>query len=63
MDASAATVGRLRAKPGGESIPGVIGDMADVPVRGPFRLAYLVFNTLFNLLSQSRQADCVAPGP
>ena len=29
-------VERLRAKPGGESIPVVIGDMADVPVSGPF---------------------------
>jgi hypothetical protein len=32
--------------------------MADVPVRGPFGLVYLVFNTLFNLVSAERQADC-----
>ena len=58
VDASAAMVGRLRAKPGGESVPVVIGDMAQVPVSGRFRLVYVVFNTLFGLLSQERQAEC-----
>jgi SAM-dependent methyltransferase len=58
VDASEAMVGRLRAKPGGESIPVTIGDMAEVPVSGPFRLVYLVFNALFGLLSQARQAEC-----
>jgi SAM-dependent methyltransferase len=58
VDASAAMVARLRAKPGGESIKVAIGDMADVPVSGPFRLVYLVFNTLFGLLTAERQADC-----
>ena len=60
VDASAAMVERLRAKPGGESVPVVIGDMAQVPVSGTFRLVYLVFNTLFGLLSQERQAECFA---
>jgi SAM-dependent methyltransferase len=58
VEGSAAMVERMRAKPGGASIPSVIGDMADVPIAGPFRLAYLVFNTLFNLPSQARQVDC-----
>jgi SAM-dependent methyltransferase len=58
LDASAAMVERLRAKPGGESIPVTLGDMADVPVGGPFQLVYLIFNTLFALLSPGRQADC-----
>jgi SAM-dependent methyltransferase len=58
IDASEAMVERLRAKSGGASIPVVIGDMAQVPASGPFRLVYLVFNTLFCLLSQARQADC-----
>ncbi len=58
VDASAAMVERLRAKPGGDSIPVTIGDMAEVPVSGRFRLVYLVFNTLFGLLSQARQAEC-----
>jgi SAM-dependent methyltransferase len=60
VDASAAMVGRLRAKPGGQSIPVTVGDMAQVPVSGRFRLVYLVFNTLFGLLSQARQAECFA---
>jgi SAM-dependent methyltransferase len=58
IDASAEMVARLRAKPGGDSIQVTIGDMADVAVSGTFRLVYVVFNTLFGLLSQSRQADC-----
>src|SRR5215472_6883977 len=60
VDASAAMVERLRAKPGGESIPVTLGDMAQVPVSGRFRLVYLVANTLFGLLSQARQAQCFA---
>jgi SAM-dependent methyltransferase len=58
IEGSAAMVEQMRAKPGGESIPATIGDMADVAVTGRFQLAYLVFNTLFNLPSQERQADC-----
>src|SRR5215467_1303578 len=58
IDASAAMAERLRAKPGGESIPVIIGDMAQLPVSGRFRLVYLVFNTLFGLLSQARQGEC-----
>ncbi len=58
VDASQAMVEQLRAKPGGDSIPVTIGDMAKVPVNGPFGLVYLVFNTLFGLLSQERQASC-----
>jgi len=58
VDASAEMVQRLRAKPGGEAVPVTIGDMADVPVSGQFALVYLVFNTLFGLLTQERQAVC-----
>jgi SAM-dependent methyltransferase len=60
VDASAAMVERLRAKPGGPAIPVTVGDMAQVPVSGRFGLVYLVFNTLFGLLSQARQAECFA---
>ena len=58
VDVSEAMVARLRAKPGGASIPVTMGDMADGPASGPFRLVYLVFNSLFGLLNQARQADC-----
>lgn len=58
IEGSPAMIERMRAKPGGEAIPAVVGDMADVDVAGPFQLAYLVYNTLFNLPSQERQIDC-----
>ncbi|WP_433387576.1 class I SAM-dependent methyltransferase [Micromonospora sp. KLBMP9576] len=59
VEASPEMVAKMRAKPGGDDIPVVIGDMADVPVTGgPYRLAYLVFNTLFNLVDSERQAAC-----
>jgi SAM-dependent methyltransferase len=58
IEASEAMVERLRAKPDGGRIPVAIGDMADVAATGPFRLVYLVFNTLFNLPDAERQADC-----
>jgi SAM-dependent methyltransferase len=58
IEASAAMVDKMREKPGGEDIPVVIGDMADVGVDGLFGMAYLVFNTLFNLITQERQVDC-----
>lgn len=35
-----------------------IGDFADVPVSGSYRLVFVVFNTLFNLLTQADQVRC-----
>lgn len=58
VEASPEMVAVMRAKPGGDDIVVTIGDMADVPVSGPFSLVYLVFNTLFNLVDAGRQADC-----
>lgn len=59
VEASPEMVAHLRAKPGGADMPVTIGDMADVPVAGPYRLVFLVFNTLFNLVSEERQAACL----
>ena len=58
VDISPAMVERLRAKPGGEQIPVTIGDFADVPVPGTYRLIFVVANTLFNLLTQDDQVRC-----
>jgi SAM-dependent methyltransferase len=58
VEASPEMVARLRAKPGGADLPVTIGDLADVPVDGPYRLVYLVFNTLCNLTGEGRQEDC-----
>jgi SAM-dependent methyltransferase len=55
IDASPAMVAQLRAKPGGEVIPVAIGDMASLETHGPFRLVYVVFNTIFGLLTQDAQ--------
>jgi len=58
IDVSTAMVAQLRAKPGGDAIAVTMGDFADVPVPGTYRLIYVVFNTLFNLLTQDEQVHC-----
>jgi hypothetical protein len=51
-------VAKMRAKPGGDQIAVTMGNFADVPVSGTYRLIYLVFNTIFNLLTQDDQVRC-----
>ncbi|MDQ1511818.1 MAG: hypothetical protein QOG50_3662 [Actinomycetota bacterium] len=58
IDLSPAMVAKLRAKAGGDEISVAIGDFAEVPVPGAYRLIYVVFNTLFNLLTQDAQLRC-----
>jgi SAM-dependent methyltransferase len=58
IDIAPAMVAKLRAKPGGEKIPVTMGNFADVPVPGSYRLIFVVFNTLFNLLTQNEQVRC-----
>ena len=58
IDISPAMVDQLRAKPGGDKISVTIGDFADVPVPGTYRLIFVVANTLFNLLTQDDQVRC-----
>ena len=58
VDISPAMVAQLRTKPGGDRISVTIGDFADVPVSGAYRLIYVVFNTFFNLLTQEDQVRC-----
>ena len=58
IDISAAMIDKLRSKPGGDNISALVGDCADVAVRGRYRLIYIVFNSLFNLMAQERQARC-----
>jgi hypothetical protein len=58
IDISTAMVAKLREKPGGDRIAVTIGDFADVAVAGSYRLIYVVFNTLFNLLTQDEQVRC-----
>ena len=58
IDLSEAMVAKLRTKPGGDELSVTIGDFADVPVEGNYCLIYVVYNTLFNLLTQDDQVRC-----
>ena len=58
IELSKAMLRRLRAKPGGDRIPVMVGDMATTRAEGQFSLVYLVFNTIDNLTSQQAQIDC-----
>jgi hypothetical protein len=56
--ASTASISHPRWLPGGDQIAVTMGDFAAVPVRDTYRLIYVVFNTLFNLLTQDDQVRC-----
>jgi Methyltransferase domain len=58
IDDSEAMVARLRSKPGGEDIGVTMGDFATTRVEGRFSVVYLVFNTIFNLVTQEAQVAC-----
>jgi predicted RNA methylase len=58
IDSSEAMVARLRAKPGGQDVEVAIGDFATTRVGGEFSLVYLIFNTIFNLVTQDAQVAC-----
>lgn len=58
IDLSPEMVAQLRRKPGGDQIAVTMGDFAAVDVPGVYRLVYVVFNTLFNLLTQDDQVRC-----
>jgi SAM-dependent methyltransferase len=58
IDLSEPMVAELRRKPGGDRIPVVIGDMATTRVGAGYSIAYLVFNTITNLLTQEEQVTC-----
>ena len=58
IDNSQAMLARLREKPGAERVEALVGDMAAMRVEGEFSLVYLVFNTIFNLVTQDGQVEC-----
>jgi hypothetical protein len=51
---------QLRAKQGGDGLTVDCGDMAAVAMPGSYRLVYIVFNSLMNLLTHDEQVACVA---
>jgi len=58
IDFSHAMVEQLKKQPGGGDVATTLGDFADVPVAGKFSLVYIVWNSLFNLLTQEEQVRC-----
>ena len=61
IDASAAMVALLRAKPGGAAVPVTIGDMAELDLVDPppFAVVFVAFNTFFNLGTEAAQRRCL----
>jgi SAM-dependent methyltransferase len=58
IDSSPAMVDRLRAKPGGQRIPVTLGSFAEFEMEERFHLVFVVFSTLFGLLTQQEQLSC-----
>jgi SAM-dependent methyltransferase len=51
-------VERLRAKPEGKNFNLIVGDMSRATINRRYSLVYLVFNTIFNLLTADDQIHC-----
>ena len=60
IDNSEAMLARLREKPGADRLEAMVGDMASTRAEGEFAVVYLVFNTIFNLITQDGQVACFA---
>lgn len=58
IELSHAMISRLREKVGEDRIPVVRGDMSEARAGENFSLAFLVFNTISNLLTQDEQVRC-----
>lgn len=58
VELSEPMISRLREKADEETIPVVHGDMTTASAGEGFTLAYLVFNTVSNLLTQEQQVEC-----
>ncbi|HST81113.1 MAG TPA: class I SAM-dependent methyltransferase [Kineosporiaceae bacterium] len=58
IELSQPMIDQLRTKVDESTVPVVVGDMATARAPGEYRLVYLVFNTISNLLTQSAQVAC-----
>ena len=58
VDSSTAMLQRLVAKPGGDAVHVTVGDMSDDLPVGPFTLAFVAYNTFWNLPTEARQRSC-----
>ena len=60
VDSSTAMLERLAAKSGSDAVHVSLGDMASDLPDGPFTLAFVAYNTFWNLLTEERQRGCFA---
>jgi SAM-dependent methyltransferase len=58
VDASPAMLDRLHAKPGADGVRAMIGDIANLHLDKDYALTFIVFNTLFCLLTAADQKSC-----
>lgn len=58
IELSQPMIDQLRTKASGQAISVIQGDMATALAPGSYRLVYLVYNTLSNLLTQAEQVAC-----
>jgi SAM-dependent methyltransferase len=58
IELSRPMVDQLRTKADEATIPVIVGDMATASAPGEYRLVYLVYNTISNLLTQAEQVEC-----
>jgi SAM-dependent methyltransferase len=58
VELSSAMVDRLRQRPGGDRLRVEIGDMTTVDMGERYALVFLVYNTIFNLLTEDDQVRC-----
>ena len=59
VELSPEMVARMRDKPGAEGIPVLVGDMSAFSLEARFDIVLLAYNTLFSLLTQERQVQCL----
>lgn len=60
LDSSEAMLAQMAAKPGGDRVHARLGDMVHGLPDGPFTLAFVAYNTFFNLLTEAAQRACFA---
>lgn len=59
VDIAAPMIAKLREHPGAAGMGLAVGDMADIPFEGRYRLAFVVWNSFSNLLTQDDQVRCL----
>ncbi len=58
IEGSPEMVAQLHAHPTGKDIPAVVGDMSQATTGKKYNVVYLVYNTIFNLLTADNQIRC-----